>query len=99
VVKLDFIAPIDIKTIAASAEKTGRVFVLEEAAEGCCVGNRVLSSLSERGVNMRCAKLINLGGKFIPHGNADKLREKFGTNDDAVVRAVMKELADEQEKA
>ncbi|MBR6259030.1 MAG: 1-deoxy-D-xylulose-5-phosphate synthase, partial [Oscillospiraceae bacterium] len=50
VIKLDFLAPLDMKTIAVSAEKTGRVLVFEETAGGTGVGARIIAALKPEGL-------------------------------------------------
>ena len=50
VIDLRTVAPLDIETIIASVEKTGRVVVVQEAQRHAGVGAMVMSEISERAV-------------------------------------------------
>lgn len=50
IIDLRTIAPLDIKTIIASVEKTGRVVIVQEAQKQAGVGVQVASEISERAV-------------------------------------------------
>ncbi|ASN12675.1 alpha-ketoacid dehydrogenase subunit beta [Latilactobacillus sakei] len=50
IIDLRTIAPLDIKTIIASVEKTGRVVIVQEAQKQAGVGAQVASEISERAV-------------------------------------------------
>ena len=50
VIDLRTVAPLDIETIIASVEKTGRVVVVQEAQRQAGVGAKVMSEISERAV-------------------------------------------------
>ncbi len=93
VIKLDFLAPIDMRTITASAEKTGRVLVFEETAEGCGVGARIISGLKPG--SLKWAKVLDLGRGFVQHGDTQSLRKERGLDCGGIVSAVMEELSRE----
>lgn len=50
IIDLRTVAPLDVKTIIASVEKTGRVVVVQEAQKQAGVGAQVVSEISERSV-------------------------------------------------
>ena len=50
IIDLRTIAPLDIKTIIASVDKTGRVVIVQEAQKQAGVGAQVASEISERAV-------------------------------------------------
>lgn len=75
VVKLNSITPIDVKTVAESVQKTGRLLVAEESVDMNCVGRRIVSSLCQSGVQPRAVALQNLGTGFVPHGTVAQLRK------------------------
>ena len=50
IVDLRTISPLDIETIVASVEKTGRVVVVQEAQRQAGVGAMVMSEISERAI-------------------------------------------------
>lgn len=50
IVDLRTVHPLDIETIVASAEKTGRVVVVQEAQRQAGVGEKVISEISQRAI-------------------------------------------------
>ncbi|MCD8330922.1 MAG: 1-deoxy-D-xylulose-5-phosphate synthase [Oscillospiraceae bacterium] len=89
VVKLNYITPIDYKPIIKSVEKTGRLFVAEECVEMNCVGQRILTELSRRGVSLRAAELRNLGRGFVTHGSVEQLRRLCGLDEDSLFQKAL----------
>ena len=89
IIKLGCIQPIDFTDIEASACKTGRVIVLEECAQTGCAGQRILAYLTQRGVTLKSARLMNLGDRFIPHGTPEELRRLYEIDAAALYEAAM----------
>ena len=77
VLKLDQIQPLDLKNIEVSVQNSGRILVVEESMAQGCVGDRILSGLIQRGICPAC-RLLNLGDRFIPHGDLESLRADVG---------------------
>ena len=77
VLKLPSIKPLDVRTVAASMRKTGRLLVAEESVCIGCVGKELLASLRARGVGGP-VRLCNLGDRFIPHGAVPELYRLAG---------------------
>ena len=77
VLKLPSIKPLDVRTVAASMRKTGRLLVAEESVCIGCVGKELLASLRARGVGGP-VRLCNLGDRFIPHGAVPELYQPGG---------------------
>ena len=75
--KLPSIKPLDVRTVAASMRKTGRLLVAEESVCIGCVGKELLASLRARGVGGP-VRLCNLGDRFIPHGAVPELYRLAG---------------------
>ncbi len=94
-IKLDFINPIDFRTIIKSVAKTGRLLVLEECAQPGCVGGRIAAELCEKKIAAKCMILKNLGSDFVTHGSVEALRRLCGIDEDSVVKAVMEEMKNE----
>lgn len=92
IVKLDFISPLDMKSIISSVTKTSRIIIFEEAAGNGCAGERILARLAESGAAPKSAVLMNLGNSFVTHGNTEKLRACCGLDAAGIVRAALKEL-------
>ena len=77
VLKLDQIQPLDLGNIEVSVQNSGRILVVEESMAQGCVGDRILSGLTQRGIYPAC-RLLNLGDRFIPHGDLESLRADVG---------------------
>ena len=77
VLKLPSIKPLDVRTVAASMRKTGRLLVAEESVCIGCAGKELLASLRARGVGGP-VRLCNLGDRFIPHGAVPELYRMAG---------------------
>lgn len=70
--KLATIAPVDWQAVEASARRTGRVIVVEEASDHACLADEIFSHLARNGISGIFEKQ-NLGDGFIPHGAANDL--------------------------
>ena len=92
VMKLGLIKPLDMQAVETSFCKTGRIFVIEEAASVGCVGNEVFRRLSEK--NMHGTKIaMNLGDRFITHGTVDELYQMLGLDAASIAKRVAEVLA------
>lgn len=83
VIKLNTITPLDTEPVVVSAAVTGRLLVAEEAAQSCCVGQRLAASLLERGVAAKIA-MVNTGPDFVTHGPVAKLRALCGLDGESL---------------
>ncbi len=91
IVDLRTISPLDIETIVASVEKTGRVVIVQEAQRQAGVGAMVMSEISERAVLSLEAPIGRVAapdtvfpfglaeGSWLPNANdiADKVKEVY----------------------
>ena len=91
VVKLPTLAPLDLDTVAASVEKTGRLVMVEECAEQACIAPRVIAGLTERGLRFSCAHRT-LGKRFVTHGSVPELRAIAGLDADGIF-SLIREVA------
>ncbi len=91
VIKLDEICPLDVGPVAASVQKTGRLFVVEEVVDAGCVANDLFSALSLQGVHSVVGKK-NLGGAYVPHGNVERLREAAGLDCGGLYQSIQEVL-------
>jgi len=62
VIDLATISPIDIQTILASVEKTGRCIIIHEAARNCGVGAEIAAQLAEQGLMFLLAPVQRVTG-------------------------------------
>ena len=74
VIDLRTVQPLDIETITASVEKTGRVVVVQEAQRQAGVGSKVIAEISERSVLSLVAPIgfIASPDTVFPFGQAEK---------------------------
>ena len=78
IVKLNSITPLELETIKASVQKTGRLLVAEEVVAHNCVGQRILAGLALEGAAPRAAALCNLGETSVTQGTVEQLRAMCG---------------------
>ena len=91
VLKLNLIKPLDMKSVTASFRKTGKLFVIEEAASVGCIGNQIFRELSE--MNLDGVKIaLNLGDRFITHGKVDELYRLVGLDAESIAARVAEVL-------
>jgi 1-deoxy-D-xylulose-5-phosphate synthase len=77
--------------VAASVKKTRRLLVLEDCAAHGSVGERLAAHLAVAGVPADKIVLKNLGGRFVPHGTVQQLRQ-FCALDAAAVSDAVREM-------
>ncbi|MFV0558530.1 MAG: alpha-ketoacid dehydrogenase subunit beta [Enterococcus sp.] len=73
IIDLRTVAPLDIKTIITSVEKTGRVVVVQEAQKQAGVGAQVVSEISERAILSLQAPIgrVSAPDTVFPFGQAE----------------------------
>ena len=86
-IKLGRIYPLDASPVLRSVERTGRLLVLEDVVERGSVGEALAAAVVEAGLRAE-TRLMNLGEKFIPHGDVATLRRVCGIDADAVENAI-----------
>jgi 2-oxoisovalerate dehydrogenase E1 component beta subunit len=92
VVDLRSLSPLDLDTLAASVEKTGRLVVVHEAPTFLGVGAEVAARISERCFLHLEAPVIRVGGFNLPYPPS-KLEEDFLPDLDRVLDGVDRSLA------
>ncbi len=90
VIKLNCIAPLSLSSVAASVMKTGRLLIVEEAAQSGCVGQSILSELLCRGIAPE-SRLQNYGTGIVTHGDMQSLRKKMSMDSQSIYQTA-KEL-------
>jgi 2-oxoisovalerate dehydrogenase E1 component beta subunit len=91
VVDLRSLSPLDIDTLAASVEKTGRLIVVHEASTFLGMGAEVAARISERCFYSLEAPVLRVGGFNLPYPPS-KLEEEFLPDLDRVLDAVDRSL-------
>ncbi len=69
------IKPLDIETILASVEKTGRCIIIHEAARTCGVGAEIAAQVAERGLMFLQAPIQRVTGydTIVPYARLEKI--------------------------
>lgn len=75
IIDLRTVAPLDVETIVASVEKTGRVVVVQEAQKQAGVGAQVVSEISERAILSLQAPIgrVSAPDTIFPFGQAENV--------------------------
>lgn len=97
VIKLSMIKPPDFYLVMRSLRKTGKLLISEDVCEAGCVGSRILEEAAISEIDIRAAKLLNLGEGIVPHGTVAELLHDFGLDADGIVSAAM-EMMDKDMK-
>lgn len=87
VIDLATIKPIDMETILASVEKTGRCVIIHEAARTCGVGAEISAQLAERGLMFLKAPVQRVTGydTIVPYARLEKF---YLPNESNIIEAV-----------
>ena len=92
VVDLRSLSPLDVDTLAASVEKTGRLVVVHEAPTFLGMGAEIAARITERCFYSLQAPVLRVGGYDIPYPPS-KLEEDFLPDLDRVLDAVDRSLS------
>ncbi len=92
VIDLRSLSPLDVDSLAASVEKTGRVIVVHEASTFLGMGAEVAAELQQRCFYHLEAPVLRVGGYNLPYPPS-KLEEEFLPDLDRVLDAVDRSLA------
>ena len=81
------LAPLDIDTLAASVEKTGRLVVVQEAPHTASIGSEIVAELTERCFYSLSAPGLRVGGYHVPYPPS-RIEEDYRPSVDRVLDAV-----------
>jgi 1-deoxy-D-xylulose-5-phosphate synthase len=85
VVNCRFVKPLD-QTLVESSQKIGKVLVLEENSRSGGLGGAILELLSDMNAHDVRLKRLGLPDKFIEHGPATVLKQKYGLDVSGIVK-------------
>jgi len=87
VIDVATIKPLDMETILASVEKTGRCIIIHEAARTCGVGAEISAQIAERALLSLKAPVQRITGydTIVPYGRLEKY---YLPNEDQIIEAV-----------
>ena len=91
IIDLRTVAPLDMKTIIESVEKTGRVVVVQEAQKQAGVGGQVVSEISERAILSLQAPIgrVSAPDTVFPFGQAENIWLPNAADIEAKVKETM----------
>jgi len=92
VIDLRSLSPLDLETLAASVEKTGRLVVVHEASTFLGLGAEIAASITQRCFYHLEAPVLRVGGYNLPYPPS-RLEEEFLPDLDRVLDAVDRSLA------
>jgi pyruvate dehydrogenase E1 component beta subunit len=92
VVDLRSLSPLDLDTVVASVEKTGRLVVVHEASTNLGLGAEVAAAVTQRAFYSLEAPVLRVGGYNLPYPPS-RLEEEFLPDLDRVLDAVDRALS------
>ncbi|MBD1545757.1 pyruvate dehydrogenase complex E1 component subunit beta [Roseibium aggregatum] len=88
VINLRTIRPLDIDTVIASVQKTGRIVTIEEAFPMCSVSSEIACQVQEKAFDYLDAPVLRVTGKDVPMPYAANLEKLALPNVQEVIDAV-----------
>jgi pyruvate/2-oxoglutarate/acetoin dehydrogenase E1 component len=82
------LAPLDLDTILASVQKTGRLLIADESYRPCGIGAEIAAQVADRGFDDLDAPIRRINGLHTPIPYSPPLEKAVVPDVDAVVRAV-----------
>jgi pyruvate dehydrogenase E1 component beta subunit len=87
VIDVRSLAPLDLDTLAASVEKTGRLVVVQESPHSASVGSDIVAAISERCFYSLQAPGIQVSGYHVPYPPT-RLEDDYRPTVDRILDAV-----------
>lgn len=85
VVNSRFVKPLDMR-LGELADSIGRVLVVEESIRQGGLGGAILELFNDMGIENVHVKRLGLPDKFVEHGEASLLREKYGLDTSGILK-------------
>lgn len=92
VVKINRLAPLDIRAIKASARKTRNLVIAEDVCSAGSIGEKILAALAEDGGCPWNAQRIDLGDGILENGAPDDLRRLTHLDAEGIAQTVREVL-------
>ncbi|SBW03437.1 1-deoxy-D-xylulose-5-phosphate synthase [uncultured Eubacteriales bacterium] len=89
VVKLNTITPLELSTALGSIKKTGRLLFAEDVMAPGSVGQRLCSTLLQKGIVPRGLALCNMGDSFVTHGTVQELYRLCGLDEKSLFKKAL----------
>jgi 1-deoxy-D-xylulose-5-phosphate synthase len=94
VINSRFLKPLDANLLCDWAKKTGKVLTVEENVLQGGFGSAVLELFQERGLFPVQVKRLGIPDTFVEHGPQALLREKYGIDENGIVKGVQEMFKD-----
>ncbi len=98
VINSRFLKPLDGNLLCDWAKKTGKVLTVEENVLQGGFGSAVLELFQERGLASIQVKRLGIPDIFLEHGPQALLREKYGVDENGIVKGVKEMLIEPGER-
>lgn len=84
VIKISQVKPLICDEVMNSLRKTGKLIIAEDVCDNSCVGNQLLAQAGIEGIEIKGAKLCNLGNGLVTHGTVSELMHDCGLDKDSL---------------
>jgi 1-deoxy-D-xylulose-5-phosphate synthase len=89
VVNARFLKPLDLNLLISIASRIKRIITVEENTLAGGFGSAVLELLNDREIPDVKIRRLGIPDKFIPQGQQDELREKYGLDEEGIYQAAL----------
>lgn len=93
VINARFVKPLDEELLAQTAALIKKVLIVEENLLQGGFGSAMLEMLAEKKLTGVCVKRLGIPDEFVEHATQGQLRQKYGLDEDGIVRAIKEMLA------
>lgn len=90
IIKLGLIKPNNFAETLRSVKKTGRLIVVEDVCASGCVGERIVATAAENGIEIGRVVLLNLGDGIVAHGKVEELLSDLCLDAEGIANAAKK---------
>lgn len=88
VINARFVKPLDAELLSQTASQIKKIITIEENVLQGGFGSAVLEMLAEKNINNIQVKRLGLPDEFVEHATQAELREKYGLDEEGIVRAI-----------
>lgn len=93
VINARFVKPLDAELLSQTASQIKKIMTVEENVLQGGFGSAVLEMLAEKNINNIQVKRLGIPDEFVEHATQAELREKYGLDEEGIVRAIRKMIS------
>ncbi|MEQ8162434.1 MAG: 1-deoxy-D-xylulose-5-phosphate synthase [Smithellaceae bacterium] len=93
VINARFVKPLDAELLSQTASQIKKILTVEENVLQGGFGSAVLEMLAEKNINNIQVKRLGIPDEFVEHATQAELREKYGLDEEGIVRAIREMIA------